>query len=175
MTAEISPPAAPEVDWLERLCDASAAIGALVLLAIAGMTTVSVIGRAFFAHPILGEVELVQLGGAVVVASFLPYTQMRRANIIVDFFTTGARAHTQRLMDLGGTALYTAVLALVLWRVAVGGLDIRAAGERSMLMDLPLWLPYLLMLPGLALCVLIGLVQLGREWRALGQRAEASA
>lgn len=175
MTAEISPPAAPKADWLLRLCDASAAIGALVLLAIAGMTTVSVIGRAFFAHPILGDVELVQLGGAVVVASFLPYTQMRRANIIVDFFTTGARERTQRWMDLGGTALYTAVLALVLWRVAVGGIDIRAAGERSMLMDLPLWLPYLLMLPGLALCVLIGAVQMTRELRALGQPAEASA
>jgi len=161
-------------DWLERLCDASAAIGALVLLSIAGMTAVSVIGRAFFAHPILGDVELVQLGSAVVVSSFLPYTQMRRANIIVDFFTSGARERTQRRMDLAGTALYTGVLALVLWRVAVGGIDIRAAGERSMLMDLPLWLPYLLMLPGLALCVLIGLVQIGREWRALGTTGEAA-
>jgi len=46
---------------------------------------VSVIGRAFFSHPILGDVELVQLGCAVVVASFLPYTQFRNANIIVDF------------------------------------------------------------------------------------------
>ncbi len=172
MNAETTTPAAPGADWLLRLCDASAAVGALVLLGIAVMTTVSVIGRAFFAHPILGDVELVQLGGAVVVASFLPYTQARRANIIVDFFTSGARERTQRWMDLGGTLLYTGVLALVLWRVAVGGIDIHAAGERSMLMDLPLWLPYLLMLPGLALCVLIGLVQLGREWRALGQTQE---
>lgn len=145
---------------LERLCDASAAIGALVLLAMAGMTAVSVVGRAFFAHPILGDVELVQLGGAVVVASFLPYTQIKRANIVVDFFTTGASARTQQRLDALGTALYTAVLALVLWRVAVGGLDIHAAGERSMLMGLPLWWPYALMLPGLALCVLIGVAQL---------------
>ena len=167
MSAQDANDAAPQADWLERLCDASAAIGALVLLAIAGMTAVSVIGRAFFAHPILGDVELVQLGGAVVVASFLPYTQVKRANIIVDFFTAGASAQAQRLMDLGGTLLFTGVLALVLWRVAVGGIDIRAAGERSMLMDLPLWLPYLLMLPGLALCVLIGAVQVARQARAL--------
>lgn len=157
-------PATPR-DWLEPLCDASAAIGALVLLAIAGMTTVSVIGRAFFAHPILGDVELVQLGGAVVVASFLPYTQFRRANIIVDFFTTKASAATQHRMDMLGVLLYTVVMALVLWRVAVGGIDIHAAQERSMLMDLPLWIPYVLMLPGLALCVLIGLVQLLRMGR----------
>lgn len=152
--------------WLERLCDASAAVGALVLVAIAGMTTVSVIGRAFFAHPILGDVELVQLGGAVVVASFLPYTQFRRANIIVDFFTTGASESTQRRLDALGTLLYTAVLALVTWRVAVGGIDIHAAQERSMLMNLPLWIPYVLMLPGLALCVLIGAVQAAQLLRA---------
>lgn len=178
MSTENSAPALePDVaplraaDPLQTLCDASAAIGALVLLAIAGMTAVSVIGRAAFSQPILGDVELVQLGGAVVVASFLPYTQMRRANIIVDFFTTKASAAAQHAMDLCGTALYTLVLALVLWRVAVGGIDIHAAQERSMLMDLPLWLPYALMLPGLALCVLIGVVQCVRMLRDGPQEA----
>ena len=39
---------------LELLCDASATIGGLVLVAIASVTVVSVIGRAFFSHPILG-------------------------------------------------------------------------------------------------------------------------
>jgi TRAP-type C4-dicarboxylate transport system permease small subunit len=152
--------------WLERLCDGSAAVGAVVLVAIACMTAVSVVGRAFFSHPILGDVELVQLGGAVVVASFLPYTQFRRANIIVDFFTTRASARSQRRMDAAGTLLYTLVLTLVTWRVAVGGLDIHAAQERSMLMGLPLWIPYLLMLPGLSLCVLIGAVQSAQLMRA---------
>jgi len=144
---------------LERLCDVSAAIGGLVLIAIAGITVVSVVGRAFFAQPILGDVELVQLGCAVVVASFLPYTQFRQANIIVDFFTAKASAATQRWLDALGTALYSIVLTLVCWRVLVGGIDIRATQETSMLMGLPLWIPYLLMVPGLALCVVIGVVQ----------------
>ena len=144
---------------LERLCDACAAIGGLVLIGIAGITVVSVVGRAFFSHPILGDVELVQLGCAVVVASFLPYTQFKGGNIIVDFFTTRASASTQRLLDALGTVLYTGVMALVCWRVLVGGIDIRATQETSMLMGLPLWIPYILMVPGLALCVVIGLVQ----------------
>lgn len=151
--------------WLQRLCDVSAAIGGVVLVAIACMTVVSVVGRAMFSHPILGDVELVQLGCAVVVASFLPYTQFRHANIIVDFFTTRATVRSQRLMDAFGTLLYTLVLALVCWRVAVGGIDIHAARESSMLMDLPLWIPYLLMVPGLALCVLIGVYQTARLLR----------
>lgn len=144
---------------LRRLCDLSAAIGGTVLIAIACMTTVSVIGRAFFSHPILGDVELVQLGCAVVVASFLPFTQFHRANIMVDFFTANSSARTQRRLDCFGTALYAIVMGLILWRVAVGGMAMKEAGERSMLMDIPLWWPYVLMLPGLALCTFIGVVQ----------------
>jgi TRAP-type C4-dicarboxylate transport system permease small subunit len=144
---------------LQRLCDISATIGGIVLVAIACVTVVSVIGRAFFSHPILGDVELVQLGCAVVVASFLPYTQFRHANIIVDFFTTNASEKTQSLLDGFGTLLYTLVMALVCWRVAVGGIDIKANQETSMLMALPLWIPYMLMVPGLALCTVIGFVQ----------------
>ncbi len=144
---------------LQRLCDASATIGGVVLVAIASITVVSVIGRAFFSHPILGDVELVQLGCAVVVACFLPYTQFRRANIIVDFFTANASEKTQNALDGLGTFLYTVVMALVAWRVVVGGIDIKAAQETSMLMALPLWIPYMLMVPGLVLCSVIGLVQ----------------
>ena len=144
---------------LQRLCDASATVGGIVLVAIASVTVVSVIGRAFFSHPILGDVELVQLGCAVVVASFLPYTQFRHANIIVDFFTSNVSEKTQSKLDAFGTLLYTLVMSLVAWRVAVGGVDIKAAQETSMLMALPLWIPYMLMVPGLVLCAVIGLVQ----------------
>ena len=144
---------------LQRLCDASATIGGVVLVAIACVTVVSVIGRAFFSHPILGDVELVQLGCAVVVASFLPYTQFRQANIIVDFFTANASQATQTKLDAFGTLLYTIVLGLIAWRVAIGCIDIKSSQETSMLMALPLWIPYMLMVPGLALCSVIGFVQ----------------
>ena len=154
---------------LQRLCDLSAAIGGVMLVGIACMTVVSVIGRSMFSHPILGDVELVQLGCAVVVASFLPYTQFRRANIIVDFFTTRATQRTQRRMDAFGTLLYTLVLALVCWRVAAGGVAIRETQESSMLMNLPLWIPYMLMVPGLALCVVIGLHQTVQQWRSIDE------
>ncbi|NDY90405.1 TRAP transporter small permease [Ideonella livida] len=141
---------------LGRLCDVSALGGGLVLVAMATMTVVSVVGRAFFSHPILGDVELVQLGGAVVVASFLPYAQFQRANLIVDFFTSGARERTQHAMDALGTLFYTLVMALIVWRVAAGAVAMHESQESSMLMNLPLWWPYALMLPGLALAVVIG-------------------
>ena len=99
------------------------------------------------------------MGCAVVVASFLPCTQFRNANIIVDFFTTHASQETQTKLDGFGTLLYTLVMGLIAWRVAVGGIDIKANQETSMLMALPLWIPYMLMVPGLVLCTVIGLVQ----------------
>ncbi len=104
-------------------------------------------------------VELVQLGCAVVVASFLPYTQFRHANIIVDFFTSNVSETTQTKLDAFGSLLYALVMALIAWRVAVGGIDIKASQETSMLMALPLWIPYMLMVPGLVLCTVIGFVQ----------------
>ena len=57
---------------LHILCDVCAGVGGLVLVGMALLTVVSVIGRAFFNSPILGDVELVQLGTAVCVALFLP-------------------------------------------------------------------------------------------------------
>lgn len=141
---------------LRHACDTLAIVGGAVLIAVACMTVVSVVGRAIWSHPILGDVELVQLGTAVVVACFLPCTQMQRGNILVDFFTAHASSTTRHHMDTLGTVLYALVLSLITWRVAVGGLDIRATEESSMLMGLPLWIPYVLMVPGLALSALIG-------------------
>lgn len=165
MSAENRMREGPVGRLLHVLCDVCAVIGGAVLIAMAGMTVVSVIGRTFFNSPILGDVELVQLGLAVCVATFLPYTQFRSANIIVDFFTTNASARTQNWMDGLGCLLYAVMTALIAWRALAGGLLARENQEASMLMNLPIWVPYVLMVPGLILCTLVGLYQAARYWR----------
>ena len=137
-----------------------------MLIAMAAMTVVSVVGRTFFDAPILGDVELVQLGLAVCVATFLPYTQFRSANIIVDFFTAKASSRTQRRMDAFGALLYACMTALIAWRVYAGGRMSIENQETSMLMGMPIWIPYMLMVPGLVLCTLVGLYQAGIYWTA---------
>jgi TRAP-type C4-dicarboxylate transport system permease small subunit len=144
---------------LGKLCALSAGFGGVFLVALALMTLASVIGRAFFAHPIQGDVELVQLGCAVCVASFLPYTQYKKANIIVDFFTANASEKTQAWMDGLGTLILTISMGLITWRLSLGGLRIKENGETSMLMAIPVWIPYFLMLPGLALTTIVGAYQ----------------
>lgn len=159
---------------LHLACDVSAGVGVALLLAMAGTTVVSVVGRALLSSPIQGDVELVQLGGAICVACFLPYTQYRGANIIVDFFTQNAGARPRALMDALGTALYTLVLALVCWRVWAGGVAARENTETSMLMSIPIYIPYFAMLPGLALAVLVAARQTVAHLRAFASR-EATA
>ena len=75
---------------LEGLSAALALAGGAILAGIALLTTASILGRWLFATPIFGDVELVQTGCAMMIALALPYCQLKRAHIIVDFFTQGA-------------------------------------------------------------------------------------
>ena len=138
-------------------CDACALAGGLLLLAMAGMTVASVAGRALFARPVPGDVELVQIGTAVCIALFLPYTQLRGGNIIVDVFTARASPRAKSRMDAFGALLYTLAMALVAWRLAAGALSALQSQETSMLTGFPIWVAYVLMVPGVALAAAIGL------------------
>ena len=153
---------------LERCCDACALAGGLLLLAMAGMTAASVIGRALFARPVPGDVELVQLGAAVAIALFLPYTQLRGGNIIVDVFTARASPRARSRMDGFGALLYTLAMALIAWRLFAGGLSALQSRETSMLMGFPIWVAYLLMVPGVALAAAVGVRDIVRHWQGQG-------
>ncbi|HCX34631.1 MAG TPA: TRAP transporter small permease, partial [Rhodocyclaceae bacterium] len=53
-----------------------------------------------------------------------------------------------------GAALLAAVAALLTWRIALGGIGIRQAAESTMLLGVPVWIAYALMLPSFALLAL---------------------
>ncbi len=133
------------------LAEAFAFAGAAVLTAITLMCVWSIVGRWLFASPVQGDFELVQLGTAVCVAAFLPYCQLRRGNIIVDFFTTRASPRAQGAMDAVGALLLALVLGVVAWRTAAGAISVKAAGETSMIRGAPVWISYALMVPSFAL------------------------
>ena len=74
-----------------------ATAGGLVLVAITLLSAYSITMRSLFDAPLLGDVELVQMGCGIAVVSFLPLCQLRRNNVIVDAFTLRASASTRRL------------------------------------------------------------------------------
>jgi TRAP-type C4-dicarboxylate transport system permease small subunit len=145
---------------LDRLVSALAKLGAwlgaFAALLVAAMVVTSVVGRASpLAKPIQGDVELTQLGIALAISLGLPWCQLRRANIIVDFFTQGASDRTRGWLDGLGCWLVALMVALLAWRTSAGALAVRAAGETSMILALPMWWVYAALAPGLALTALI--------------------
>jgi TRAP-type C4-dicarboxylate transport system permease small subunit len=143
---------------LDLLARGFAFAGGTVLVAMIGMSVVSIAGRTLLGRPVPGDFELVQVGSATAIAAFLPYCQLRRGNIIVDFFTVRAPRRVQDALDVVGAALLTAVMALLAWRAAAGMLAVKAAGEVTMIVGFPVWIGYAVIVPSLVLATLVGLL-----------------
>jgi TRAP-type C4-dicarboxylate transport system permease small subunit len=127
---------------LYRAATAAALLGGGVLFALTLLTVISVVGRAVFSAPIPGDFELVELGMAVAIFAFLPYCQIVRGNVVVDLVTSKACPRTKALLDAVGNLLFTAIAALLTWRVALGGIEIRSYNETTMVLQVPVWWGY---------------------------------
>jgi TRAP-type C4-dicarboxylate transport system permease small subunit len=150
---------------LDGLARAFALGGGALLALITGMSVVSIAGRALLGRPVPGDFELVQVGCGAAIAAFLPYCQLRRGNIIVDFFTARTSPRAQSLLDGLGALLLAAVMAILAWRAAAGMLAVRASGEVSMIVGFPIWVGYAAIVPSLTLAALVGLATAMEAWK----------
>ena len=158
----------PGLRRLETLCAGYAMLGGAMLLATTVITLVSVLARYFFAKPLVGDFELVQVAVATCIASFLPYCQLKGGNIIVDFFTTGMAPSRQRAFDALGALLLSLMMLVLGWRAAVGATSVFESGESSMLMSIPIWITYALIVPGFLLTCFVALVDARRRLATRG-------
>jgi len=142
---------------LELLAKAFAFAGGAVFVVMIGMSATSIVSRTLLGRPLPGDFELVQLGCAIGVAAFLPWCQMRRGNIIVDFFTARLSPRAQSLLDAVGALLLALVMALVAWRASAGAISVYESGERAMISRYPQWIGYAAIVPPLALTALAGI------------------
>ena len=152
---------------LERLAKLCAVAAGVLLTVITLMTCVSLIGRNTTGWTIVGDFELSAAAAGAAVALFLPWCQMRRGNIIVDFFTSKASDATHAALDRLGALLFAAVTALMTWRTVIGGLNAWRSQSGTMMIGFPEWVIYTAMVPPLALCVAIGLAQ---AWRGFSPK-----
>ncbi len=154
---------------LEPLAKLCAILAGLLLTVITLMTCVSLVGRNTTGWTIVGDFEMSGFVAGAAIALFMPWCQLRRGNIIVDFFTTRASAGTRAGLDRFGALLLALVMALMTWRTAVGGLNAWNSKSGSMMLGLPEWWVYLAMVPALGLTVLIALLQALRGFAQPGQ------
>lgn len=144
---------------LEVLAKFCAILAGTLLTAITLMTCASVIGRNTIGWTLVGDFELTASAAGAAIALFLPLTQLRRDNIVVDFFTARASPRTTAWMDRAGALLLAIVMALLAWRSALGGLSAWDTQAGSMMLGFPEWVVYCGIVPPLALTALIALVQ----------------
>ena len=127
---------------LFAVCEGLAVLGGIALLVVTVFTVISVVGRTAFDTPVLGDQEIVELGCAVAIFAFMPYCQMRAANVIVDFFTARFGQSSRDALDALMNAIFTACIVVVTWRLAVGGIGAYRAGDATMFLRLPQWWGY---------------------------------
>jgi TRAP-type C4-dicarboxylate transport system permease small subunit len=151
---------------LERLAKGCAILAGVLLTVITLITCASLIGRNTTGWTLVGDFELSGAAAGAAIALFLPWCQLRRANIIVDFFTARASGAVVAGLDRLGAALYALVLGLMAWRTTIGGLNAWTSQSTTMMMGFPEWVVYVFMVPPLFLCALIGLVQTVRGFDA---------
>lgn len=162
------------IRWVERAALFFATLGGIVLMLIAVMTVASVIGRAAFGQPVPGDIEVTQYAIAVAISAFLPYCLFSGGNLIVDFFTAKAKERTRRVLDAIGALTLAFAMGLFAWRTMVGMFSVKAAGETSMVIGMPLWWTYAGMAPCFALATLAALALAVKLWRGDAQAGGAA-
>jgi TRAP-type C4-dicarboxylate transport system permease small subunit len=127
--------------FVTRVSDRLALLGGAVLVAMALLVTCSVLRRWLTSQPVPGDFELVQIGLSVAVFAFMPWCQLRGANLFVDTFTGRLPDLAQRRLDGCWAAVYAVVAGLIAVMMAVGAVETIRNGTRSMVLGLPIGWP----------------------------------
>ncbi len=140
---------------LTRLTRTFVIIGGASLTAAGILTVASVIGRYFFNAPVPGDFELVEMACAVAVFTFLPYCQLRKGNVLVDFFTHNSSPSTKGILDSISAVIYSGIVVLVTWRLWVGGIDFLHTNEQTVILHIPRAYVFIFIMPCMALLVCV--------------------
>ncbi len=133
---------------VERLASHVAIFGGMLALGVAGLVVVSVLGRWLFSMPVEGDFEFVKMATAIVVFAYLPYTQARRGNIMVDTFTGWMSRKAQDRIDAFWDLTYAGFMAVCAYGLFSGARDALKTGETTMQLQLAVW-------PAIALCAVL--------------------
>ena len=132
---------------LERVFATWALLGGGLFVVLTIMTVVSIARRSLYGSPIPGDFELIEIGTCVAVFMALPYAQFSKAHVIVDLFTAPVSPRTRALLDAAASILFFLFAVLLTWRLTFGMWDLRDAAETTMILGLPRWLAFIIILP----------------------------
>jgi TRAP-type C4-dicarboxylate transport system permease small subunit len=127
---------------LERLATLGGLLAGAALLGAVGVTVASVLRSATQGRPILGDSEVVEMLLGVAVALCLPLAEMRGAHVVVDFFTQRLPARGLAGLDALMRGVAALVVAVLAWRLAIGGFNNWDRERETMFLEIPYWWGY---------------------------------
>jgi TRAP-type C4-dicarboxylate transport system permease small subunit len=127
---------------LERIALLCSLLGGLVLTGVMLMTCYSLFGRNVLGSAMMGDFELTSVGAGAAIALFMPLCQLRRENIIVDFFTAKCSEDTNFKLDRLGDLLMTVIFFLLSWRCGAAAINAKETMGASMLLGFPDWIVF---------------------------------
>ncbi|NKC30075.1 TRAP transporter small permease [Falsiroseomonas selenitidurans] len=126
---------------LTRLAVGCALLAGFLLLGAVAVTTASV-ARGAFGQPILGDSEVVEMLLGAAIAFCMPLCEMKGAHVLVDFFTQKLPARGLAGLDAVMRAIAALVVAVLAWRLAIGGYNMWDRERETMFLLLPFWWGY---------------------------------
>lgn len=144
---------------LERIARLCSILGGLVLTGLMLMTCYSLIGRNFFESALIGDFELTGVGAGAAIALFMPLCQLKRDNIIVDFFTARCSDRFNFKLDRLGDMFMMLIFCLLAWRNALAAINAKETMGASMLLGFPDWIVFTTMCIPFAVTAVIAATQ----------------
>jgi TRAP-type C4-dicarboxylate transport system permease small subunit len=131
-------------DWaLLVIANALALCGGIILLLMVFVNVISITGRIIFGKPLVGDFELIEIACAVAIFLFLPLCQLKNGNIVVEVFTMKLSDSKKLLLDLIGDLIFAIIALFFSVRMVFGFQDMMKYNEETMLLEIPVWIPFI--------------------------------
>ena len=120
-----------------------AILGGIILVIVILINFVSILSRIIFFNPLVGDFEFVEIGSAIAISSFLPLCHLKKGNVIVDFITAKLNFKKIAFLDCISSVIYGLIALFFTWRMFFGARDMYNYQEETMLLQFPIWIPFL--------------------------------
>ena len=115
--------------WIHKLNRFIGGVGAWFLIPLMIITTVDVVSRDVFNHPIPGTVELSQYMLAVFVLLGLAYSQQVKAHVAVSLFISRLSRPVQLSLNILSAVLCLFISFIIAWQGLVVGIEEKTVSD----------------------------------------------
>ena len=127
---------------LYKISAGLAIFGSFVIAVMAATVAFNVTWRATSLGSVSGIIDLIEILTSTAIFAFLPYCQLMRENVIVDFILTKAPTRAKTICDAFGSLMFIVIGCLLTWRTTLGGFDMYRYNESFSTIGFPRWISF---------------------------------